>query len=114
MQDSDVHMTREAYFEMCEMLGNEPIEEDIPIELSDFPNIVQQLLLIYNILPDIWDTMGGEFIGKDYNILFDLFKLYEFDSEEQLLGIRFLQQMDRTKSKIVLDRLKAKRKSPPT
>ena len=26
-QNSDVHMDKAAYFEMCEMLGQEPVEE---------------------------------------------------------------------------------------
>ena len=33
-------MTRERYFKMCEQLGQEPKEEEIPLDASDFPDIV--------------------------------------------------------------------------
>ena len=65
-------MTKEAYFEMCDMLGSEPIEEEIPLELDDFPELVQQAFVIYGMLSDIWEGMSGSYLGKDYSLLFDL------------------------------------------
>ena len=37
-------MTKEAYFEMCEMLGSEPLESEIPLELDDFPDLGHHIL----------------------------------------------------------------------
>ena len=28
-------MTKEQYFEMCEMMGSEPVEDEIPVEFDD-------------------------------------------------------------------------------
>ena len=39
-------MTREQYLEMCEMLGNEPVESEIPIEFEDLALEVQDALRI--------------------------------------------------------------------
>lgn len=103
-------MTKEAYYEMCEALGNEPDESDMPLDMSDFHTIVQQCFVIYNILPDIWDTMGGNYMGKDYTIVFSLFDLYGIEPEEKLLCLELLQTMDHTRSKLVADKLKAAKK----
>lgn len=102
-------MTKDAYFEMCDMLKQEPVDEEIPIEMGDFPELVQQCFVVYNILPDNWDSMGGGFMGKDYSIVFNLFKVYAItDPAEVLLCMDFLQHMDGVRQKIVSEKLKAK------
>lgn len=58
-------MDKQAYFEMCEMLGSEPIDDEIPVEADDFPELVQKALHIYSYLPDIWEGMSGTYMGKD-------------------------------------------------
>jgi hypothetical protein len=101
-------MSKDAYFEMCEALNQEPIEEEIPIELGDFPNLVQQCFVIYGILPDCWDSMGGGYMGKDYAIVFNLFNVYTItDHEEILLALDFLQHMDSVRQKIIQQKIKA-------
>ena len=58
MQNAELSVSKDTYFEMCEMLGEEPNEDDIPLESTDFPELVQQCFAIYRLLPDIWDTMN--------------------------------------------------------
>lgn len=102
-------MTKETYFEMCEMLAQEPIESEIPVEISDFPEIVQQCFVIYGILSDIWDPMGGNYLGKDYSIVFKLFEVYDItENTEILLSLDFLQNIDNVRSKLISDKVKAK------
>lgn len=101
-------MTKEAYFEMCEQLGSEPIESEIPLEIDDFPELVQQSFVLYSLLADQWDSMGGQYLGKDYSIVFDLFKLYSIEETEKLLVIGFLQQMDSARQKLISDKIKQK------
>lgn len=104
-------MTKETYFEMCEMLGQEPNEDEIPVDLEDLPDLVQQCFVVYNILSDNWDPMGGNYLGKDYSIVFKLFDVYEIsDNAEKLLCLEFLQQVDSIRSKLIHD--KNKRTSP--
>jgi hypothetical protein len=106
-------MTKDAYFEMCEMLGQEPNEEEIPVELSDFPELVQQCFVIYQVLADNWDSMGGGYMGKDYSIVFDLFNLYQItEPEEILLCLDFLQHMDGIRQKLIAEKIKAKNPQP--
>lgn len=101
-------MTKDSYFEMCEMLGQEPIEEEIPVDLNDFPALVQQCFSIYGTLEDRWDSMGGGYLGKNYSNLFELFNLYNIEDIERLLAIEFLQHMDSVRAKIVSEKIKAK------
>lgn len=102
-------MTKDSYFEMCEMLGEEPIESEIPLELSDFPELVQQCFVMYGILSDNWDSMGGNYLGKDYSIVFKLFDIYQVsDPSEKLLSLDFMQHIDNVRSKLISDKIKAK------
>jgi hypothetical protein len=94
-------MTREHYFEMCEMLGSTPIESEIPLELGDFPSFVQSVFQIYFMLRDIWEPMSGAYMGKDLSCIFDFFGLYDFEKEEQLLALTLLQHMDHFRSKLI-------------
>jgi hypothetical protein len=105
-------MTKESYFEMCEMLGQEPVESEIPVDINDLPTLVQQSLAIYNLLEDRWDTMGGSYLGKNYSSVFEFFKLYEIDDSETLLILEILQHIDAVRSKLVAEKIKAK--SPAT
>lgn len=94
---------------MCAMLGQEPIEEEVPIELDDFPNLLQQCFVIYAVLSDNWDSMCGSYLGKDYSIVFNLFQVYGIEEPaEILLCLEFLQQMDSVRQKLVAEKIKAK------
>ena len=102
-------MSKDAYFELCDVLGQEPIEEEIPVEVGDFPDLVQQCFVMYGILSDNWDSMGGGYMGKDYGIIFDLLQVYGIcDSEEILLCLDFLQHMDSVRQKLIAEKIKAK------
>lgn len=101
-------MTKEVYFEMCEQLGTEPLEDEIPLDMEDFPELVQQCFILYGLLTDKWDSMAGQYLGKDYNIVFNLFDVYQVEPEERLLTLGFLQQMDSIRGKIISDKIKEK------
>jgi hypothetical protein len=102
-------MSKDAYFEMCEQLGEEPLEHEIPLELSDFPELVQQCFVMYGILSDNWDSMGGNYLGKDYSIVFKLFDIYQVsDPSEKLLSLDFMQHIDNVRAKLISDKIKAK------
>ena len=90
-------MTKERYLMMCEQLGNEPIEEEIPADYDDFPFSMQMAIKIYYILSDKWEGFSGQYMGKDYTLLPYIAKLYEIDNEVQLL--EFLLLIDRIISK---------------
>ena len=61
-------MTRERYFKMCEQLGQEPKEDEIPPDWEDFPTIVVQAMNTFAVLGDkIVADIG--YLGKDYSLL---------------------------------------------
>ncbi len=101
-------MTKEAYFDMCEQLQTEPVESEIPVEVSDFPELIQTCLLIYSKLKDNWDPTVGKYMGKDYTIVFELFDLYSVDSvDERITLLDVMQTIDITRINISADKVKA-------
>lgn len=105
-------MTKDAYFEMCEMMGSEPKDEEIPVEFNDLPDLAQQALEIYGFLPDRWEGMSATFLGKDYSIAFDLFKTYEIDNYvEQRLLLRIMSVIDAIRGRLIQGKQQAKKSS---
>ena len=105
-------MTKDQYYEMCDMLGNEPNPEEVPVEFDDLPNIVQQALEIYGYLPDRWEGMSATFMGKDYSIVFELFTTYEIELNiEKRLLLRIMSVIDGIRSKIIQGKQNSKKSS---
>lgn len=95
-------MTREKYLNMCEQLGKEPKEEEIPPDMEDFPFIAQLAITIFNSLGDrIYPDIG--YIGKDYTNLPILIDIYKVDEVELLLEI--IQWLDSRAIKTSSDKL---------
>lgn len=101
-------MTKDSYFEMCEMMGTEPDENEVPVELDDFPDLVQQTFYIYSMLSDTWDPMGGNYLGKNYSTLFDILELYEYTQQESIFIIELIHEMDAARSELIAQKLKQK------
>ena len=57
---------------MCEQMGWEPKDEEIPKDPSDLSYNVQCALILYEALPDIWEGMSGSWMGKNYSGLIDI------------------------------------------
>lgn len=98
LQNSAVSMTKAQYFEMCEQLGTEPIESEIPIEHEDLPQEVQEALQIYNTLQDSWDYMGGNYIGKNFSYIDSVFDIYSVAKEDRKTLYELLIQIDRIRA----------------
>lgn len=103
-------MSKEQYYEMCEALGNEPVEEEIPVELEDFFPEVQLLISIYSILRDEWEFIGGNYLGKNLNGILDLFDVYEVDQADKRLYLQIIHILDTTRIESI--RLKQKHEKP--
>lgn len=94
-------MTKEAYFEMCEMMGSEPIDSEIPIDFSDFPITVQQAFGIYSKLRDEWDTMNGNYLGKSYAGILDILTILEVPVEDRKTMFELLGLIDKYRSEMI-------------
>ena len=91
-------MTKDAYFEMCEALGSEPLESEIPVEFDDFPLEVQQAFNAYRMLRDEWDTMNGTYLGKSLIGIKDVLEAIEVDPSEHKFIIMLLRMIDNVRS----------------
>jgi hypothetical protein len=100
-QNMSVKMTKEAYYEMCEALGTEPIEEEIPVEVDDFPDEVQEAIGLYYKLRDEWDTMNGVYMGKSYVGLSDILDIMEVPFQDRKYVLEWVSVMDSARSKML-------------
>lgn len=86
---------------MCEMLGDPVIEDDMPYEIDDFPLEVQQALEVYALLRDEWDTMNGNYLGKNMVGIKDILEVVEIEREESPFIIRLVRLFDKLRSDII-------------
>jgi hypothetical protein len=100
-QNLSAKMTKELYFEMCAALGTEPLEEEIPIEMEDFPEEVQEAINIYYKLRDDWDTMNGVYMGKSYVGLMDILDIMEIPVKDRKYVLEWVSVMDAARSKML-------------
>ena len=96
-------MTKEAYFEMCEELGTEPVDDEIPVDFEDFFIDVQEALGIYQKLRDEWDTMNGNYLGKNYAGLIDLLELLDVPVEDRRTQYELIGIIDRHRAQAIAD-----------
>lgn len=101
-----VGMTKQAYFEMCEELGSEPVDSEIPIEFEDFPLEVQQAFNAYRMLRDEWDTMNGHYLGKSLIGVKDVLEATEIEPSDQKFIIMLIRMIDAVRS----DEINSKKK----
>lgn len=95
-------MTKDAYFEMCEALGSEPVESEIPVEFEDFYVDVQQAMQIYFKLRDEWDTMNGNYLGKNYAGILDIFTILEVPVEDRKTMYDLIGIIDKHRSDAII------------
>ena len=91
-------MTKDAYFEMCEALGSQPLESEIPVEFDDFPLEVQQAFNAYRMLRDEWDTMSGIYLGKSLIGIKDVLEATEVEPSEHKFIIMLIRVIDNVRS----------------
>jgi hypothetical protein len=79
-------MTQDRYLDMMEQLGRDPIPEEIPPDLDDFPEIVQVAIATFNMLGDrVYPDIG--YVGKDYTNLRYYIEIYEIEDKDFFLQI---------------------------
>ena len=103
MQNNAVNMTKEQYLEMCEMLGSEPIDEEIPVEFEDMPLEVQESFRIYTTLQDNWDYMNGNYIGKNLSGVSEIFAMYDIEKSDYKIVYEIIIQIDKIRAKQISD-----------
>ena len=80
-------MSPDQYIDMCEQMGWEVDENQIPKDPGEFSLECQQALMLLNILPDKWEGMSGTWMGKDYAGLSAIMDIYEIDDRRQVFDL---------------------------
>jgi hypothetical protein len=71
---------------MCEQLGQEPVEDEIPPDWDDFPECVVDALNVFNCLGDrMYPEIG--YMGKDFTNLGHYISIYDVTDTELFLEI---------------------------
>lgn len=96
-------MTKEAYYEMCEALNSEPLDEEVPVDFEDLYVDVKEAFGIYYKLRDEWDTMNGNYLGKNYAGILDIFTILEVPEEDRKTMFDLIGIIDTHRSKALAD-----------
>jgi hypothetical protein len=96
-------MTKTAYFEMCEALNSAPVDSEVPVDFEDLYVDVQEAMGIYVKLRDEWDTMNGNYLGKNYAGILDIFSILEVPAEDTKTMFDLIGIIDRHRSKSIAD-----------
>lgn len=94
-------------------MGNDPIDDEIPVDLTDFPSMVQISFKIYEYLQDIWEGMGGTYMGKNISSIGNIFDILDIDKEDRSLMLELVVLIDSARSKQISSS-KPKNKTPTT
>jgi len=79
---------------MCEQMGWEPNEEEMPKDPGFLPIDVQTALLVFNILPDKFEGMSGTWLGKDFSALEAIMNIYDIENRKDVLEYILLIQRE--------------------
>lgn len=102
-------MTKEHYFEACEALGSEPLEEEIPVELEDLPLDVMIAYGVYDRLRDTYDNFNGNYLGKDLSNMFTICKLLDIPEEEHKDILDIISLIDKHRGSVLQQALASQR-----
>tara|TARA_Y100000114_G_scaffold147031_1_gene158359 strand:+ start:423 stop:752 length:330 start_codon:yes stop_codon:yes gene_type:complete len=102
-------MTRERYLKMCEQMGQEPKQDEIPPDMDDFPQIAINAMITFSQLGDrVYPDIG--YIGKDFTNLPYYLDMYGVESvADKELFLEILTYLDSRAIKHSQDLLKRER-----
>lgn len=95
--DRQGSFTKSRYLKMCALQNLEPNPKEMPLDISDFPQIVRDSIDVFNRLPDrfVSTDLGPLYTGKD---LASLPVLYEYigttDPQDKKLILEIVQHLD--------------------
>ena len=90
-KNAEVSVTKEAYYEVCEQMGTEIVEDEIPVDIQDLAIQVQNAMAMFGMLPDRIGEMSGAYYGKDFNTLEMLYNFFDVDRRDWLLYLEIIQ-----------------------
>lgn len=103
-------MTRDRYLTMCEQMGQEPKEEEIPPDWEDFPELA---IIAINTFSQLGDRLVPDigYLGKDFTNLPHYLEIHGIEDKELFLEIlNYLESRAITQSQEQLKREREKLK----
>ena len=70
---------------ICELQGTEPDPKRMPPNPAEFPVEVQPAFFVFDYLEDRFEGMSGTYMGKNWNNLEFLFKLFKVEDQKTVL-----------------------------
>jgi len=81
---------------MCEALGSEPDEEEIPVDFEELLYESQQAIILYNYLVDVWSGgMNSFYIGKNLSNIKYIFDIHGIEEGSRLYILDFILLIDK-------------------
>jgi hypothetical protein len=90
-------------------MGNEPIEDEIPVDFDEFPIEVQQAFGIYRMLRDEWDSINGLYLGKSLIGIKDILEAMEIEPSDQKFIIVLVRMIDEVRSNEINSKKKSEK-----
>jgi hypothetical protein len=103
-------MTKEMYLDMCFQLNTSPKDEEIPVEVEDFPVDIQEIYKIFTYLPDKYDSFTGTYHGKSLEYIHNFLELYDLHSNK-LFVLKIINLFDYYEKEEITKKLKAEHSS---
>lgn len=88
-------MDVEQYYNMCEMMGVEPKDEDLPRTFAELPLEVQEAYNIFSVLPPRIAEFSGTYLGRDFGTLSFLLDIYRIEESWKPFYFKLLMLIDR-------------------
>ena len=71
------------------------------MEYDDLSLDVQQALNIYSKLKDEWDTMNGNYLGKSYSGIIEIFNIMEVPIEDRRIMFDLIGSIDKYRAEAI-------------
>lgn len=98
---------------MCETLGTEPLEEEIPLEFEDLPLELQSVMIVYRKLQDKYDSFNGIYLCKDISSIAEVFKICDVPDEDKGFVLDIIRIIDSHRAQMsASDKQQKSSKSP--
>lgn len=95
------------------MLGNEPLEEEIPIDRYDLYIETQLVFDMYDKLQSRWEGFSGQYLGKDLTLLPVLFEEFKVEKYIRMYAWDIIPVIDNFIAQDVAEQIKFKTKGVP-
>ncbi|MCP3899111.1 MAG: hypothetical protein GY707_05190 [Desulfobacteraceae bacterium] len=75
---------------MCEQLGTNPYDGEVPIDFGELCHQSQDALTLFEYCTDRWDTMNGSYLGKDLTNISFLLSMLSIDEPNWITVVDLL------------------------